>query len=193
MNLEDKYNFHRKQTLFVLTNKVCASKIVAWTWSLLLCNVRTLMASAAQFSDGEGMRGATTESTSRYLSMAMASRRLMKHLDSFAVTGEMNEPTTLKLLRNLSSIMENDAKTGNSFAPAPGQSPFGRYEQARTVNEVAESFSPRDVRGKLERIAGGTLDSAERQASVRDINEFLYDLENRALHKYSESSNQREW
>ena len=61
------------------------------------------------------------------------------------------------------------------------------------VKEVAEPFTAQDVRGKLKCIADGTIQSADKEATVRDINEFLYDLENRALHKYSEESSEREW
>jgi hypothetical protein len=138
------------------------------------------------------MRVSTTESTSRYLSMALASRRLMDHLDIFSLTGEMNEPTT-SALRNLVGIIDAGWQTGNSFAPVPGSSPFGRYEQAIVVNEVAQPFSSKNVRGKLENIIGGTIAAGERETAVRDVNEFLYDLENRALHEYSEMSSQREW
>jgi hypothetical protein len=116
----------------------------------------------------------------------------MKHLDSFTQTGEMDEPMVLAL-RNLLEIMDPEWQTQNAFAPVPGQSPFGRYEQAQVVNQVAEPFSSRDVRGKLAHIVDGTIQSADRQNAVRDINEFLYELENRALHKYSEASSQREW
>jgi len=150
------------------------------------------MALAEHLKEGMHMRGATTESTSRYLSMALASRRLMKHLDSFALTGTVDEPIKIAL-QDLLAIMDPGWQTGNSFAPVPGESPFGRYEQAQVVNEVAEPFGARNVRGKLARIADGTIELGDRQAAVRDINEFLYELENRALHKYSEASSQREW
>jgi len=148
------------------------------------------MASVAHLNGGMLMRAATTESTSRYLSMALASRRLMKHLDSFAATGTISGPMTVAL-SNLLTIMDTGWQTGNSFAPVPGQSPFGRYEQAQVVHEVAEPFG--DVRGKLACIVDGTIEGRDRQAAVRDVNEFLYELENRALHKYSEASSQREW
>jgi hypothetical protein len=138
------------------------------------------------------MRGATQGNGSRYLSMALASRKLMIRLDSFAQTGEVTDPM-VEALRNLLTIMDTGWETSNSFAPIPGRSPFGRYEQALVVNEVAEPFNSRDVRGKLGRIADGTIQGADRGEIVREINEFLYDLENRALYKYSEESSERAW
>jgi hypothetical protein len=150
------------------------------------------MTSVAHLKGEELMRVSTTESTSRYLSMALASRRLMNHLDIFSLTGEMDEPTT-SALRNLLSIIDAGGQTGNSFAPVPGTSPFGRYEQTLVVNEVAQPFNLKDVRGKLGHIIDGTVPAGERPTAVRDVNEFLYDLENRALHEYSEMSSQREW
>lgn len=150
------------------------------------------MASIEQLNGRGLMRGTVQGSRSRYLSMALASRKLMNRLDSFALTGEMSEPM-VEALKNLLTIMDTGWQTNNSFAPVPGQSPFGRYEQALIVNEVAGPFNSRDVRGKLGCIADGKIQDADRGATVREINEFLYDLENRALYKYSEESSEREW
>lgn len=116
----------------------------------------------------------------------------MNHLDAFTVTGRSTEPM-IEALRDLVTIMDTGWQTSNSFAPVPGQSPFGRYEQALVVNEVAGPLDPQAVRGKLECIVNGSIKDEVRMSVVRDINEFLYDVENRALHKYSESSIQREW
>jgi hypothetical protein len=138
------------------------------------------------------MRASAPESASRYLSMALASRKLMNRLDSFALTGELNEPM-VEALKNLLSIMNTDWQATNSFAPVPGNSPFGRYEQALIVNQVAEPFDSRKILRMLTSILTRTTESADRGATVRDINEFLYVLENRALHKYSEHSYEREW
>lgn len=140
------------------------------------------------------MRGTVQGNGSRYLSMALASRKLMISLDSFAQTGEVAGPM-VEALKNLLTIMDTSWQTSNSFAPIPGKSPFGRYEQALIVNEVAEAepFRSCDVRGKVGRIVDGTIQGADRGETVREINEFLYDLENRALYKYSEESSEREW
>jgi hypothetical protein len=120
--------------------------------------------------------------------MALASRKLMNRLDSFALTGELSAPM-VEALNNLLTIMDTDCQTSNSFAPVPGKSPFGRYEQALIVKEVAEP----NIRGMLTGILTGTTEGSDRGATVREINEFLYDLENRALYKYSEESSEREW
>jgi hypothetical protein len=120
--------------------------------------------------------------------MALASRKLMNRLDSFASTGELDE-SMVEALRNLVTIMDTSWQSSNSFAPVPGNSPFGRYEQASIVNEVAKH----EVLGMLTGIVTGTTGIADRGATVREINEFLYDLENRALYKYSEESSDREW
>jgi len=150
------------------------------------------MGADVQLSLGGPMRGNVPESSSRYLSMALASRKLMKHLDLFNETGTPDE-LMLGALRNLLAVMDTSWQTDNSFAPVPGRSPFGRYEQAIIVNEVAEPFDSKVVSQKLKGILDGTIQAAERGSAVHDINEFLYDLENRSLHAYSEQSNKREW
>jgi hypothetical protein len=116
----------------------------------------------------------------------------MNGLDSFAETGELG-PLGSEAVANLLKVLDSDWQTSNSFAPVPGQSPFGRYEQALIVNEVASAFTSEDVRGKLAQIVHGTIPVADREAIVRNVNGFLYDLENRALHEYSEESSEREW
>jgi len=125
--------------------------------------------------------------------MALASRKLMNRLDSFTQQKGERDESMVEALTNLVTIMDTSWQTSNSFGPVPGRSPFGRYEQALIVNEVAEPFSSRDVRGKLTCILAGTIQDADREATVREINEFLYDLENRALNKYSEESSEHEW
>lgn len=150
------------------------------------------MASVARLNQRGFMRGTAQSGGSRYLSMALASRKLMNRLDEFTVTGEL-DASVVEALNSLIKTMDVGWQTSNSFAPVPGQSPFGRYEQALVVNEVAEPSSLQVLRGKLQGIADRTISGADREATVRDINEFLYDLENRALYKYSEESSEREW
>ena len=112
----------------------------------------------------------------------------MKHLDGFTVTGEMSEPI-VDALRNLLAVMENSCQTSNSFAPVPGRSPFGRFDQASLVNE----FNSQRVRDKLSCIVNREIPDSDRKAVVREINDFLYELENRALYKFNEQPNEREW
>jgi len=146
------------------------------------------MAPGAHLSQRGLMRGVAQESTSRYLSMALASRKLMKHLDAFTLTGEMDE-AIVSALRNLLMVMEGSWQTNNSFAPVPGQFPFGRYDQASVVNE----FNSQTVRDKLSCIVNRKIPDTDRKAVVREIKDFLYDLENRALYKFNEQPNEREW
>src|SRR5579859_2023177 len=138
------------------------------------------------------MRGAMVGSRSRYLSMALASRKLMTRLDSYAQSGELGDPVA-EALTDLLAVMDMGWQTSNSFATLPGQSPFGRYEQALMVNEVAEPFNAQDVRGKLAQIVDGKIEASKRNEIVRGVNDFLYDLENRALYKYGEESSERGW
>lgn len=113
----------------------------------------------------------------------------MNHLDSFVSTG-VRDGQMIEALHGLLIIMDTAWQAENAFAPVPGQSPFARYEQALVVNEV---FNSEDVRGKLARIVDETDVDFDRRAVVGEINGFLYTLENRALHKYNEQSNEREW
>lgn len=132
----------------------------------------------------EHMRTSGTESRSRYLSMALASRNLMKSLDAFASTGQTDERLRTSI-KNLLSILDTGWQTNNSFAPILSESPFARYEQAATVNEVAALFDPVAVREKLSGILKGTVNDVDRPEVVREMNKFLYRLENRALHTYN--------
>jgi hypothetical protein len=144
------------------------------------------MAAFSHPTQREYMRTSGTESRSRYLSMALASRNLMKSLDEFGSTGQRGERLR-KSIENLLSILDTGWQTNNSFAPVPSESPFARFEQAATVNEVAGLFESKAVKVKetLSGILGGTVDASSRQAVVREMNQFLYSLENRALHSYN--------
>lgn len=138
------------------------------------------------------MSAVAVGSKSRFLSMALASRNLMNRLDSYSQSGQLGEQVE-EALRDLLKVMDTSWQTSNSFAPLPSQSPFGRYAQALMVAEVAEPFRAQDVRGKLERIVNQGVAESERDGVVREVNDFLYDLENRALYKYGEESSEREW
>lgn len=122
--------------------------------------------------------------------MALASRKLMNRLDTFASTGELDE-SVVEALSGLRRTMDTNWPTTNSFAPVPGRSPFSRFEQASIIKEVAGA-STMEVQTKLASIIGKTVENADRVEIVRDINRFLYTLENRALHKYNEYSYERE-
>ena len=98
------------------------------------------MSSMAQLNRRGLMRGTVQGSRSRYLSMALASRKLMNRLDSFTQQKGERDESMVEALTNLVTIMDTSWQTSNSFGPVPGRSPFGRYEQALIVNEVAEPF-----------------------------------------------------
>lgn len=132
------------------------------------------------------MREPRSESASRYLAMALASRKLMNRLDTFAETGELDQ-SVVDALSGLLQTMDTKWQTTNSFAPVPGQSPFGRYEQSLIVNEAAGADAM-DVQAKLVQIIRKAVQGLDRTSTVRDINRFLYTVENRALHKYNEYS-----
>jgi len=136
------------------------------------------------------MRTGSAESRSRYLSLALASRNLMKQLDTFAETGERSE-RMLSAVSDLMRILDTTWQTSNSFAPVPGQSPFGRYEQALTINELAAHFDADKVRERLSGIFGGTVSAPDRKDVATKVGDFLYSLENRALHNYSEQFDER--
>ena len=147
------------------------------------------MAAFTHPTQREHMRISGTESGSRYLSMALASRNLMKSLDEFGSSGLMNDRLSTSI-KNLLSILDAGWQTSNSFAPVPSESPFARYEQAATVNEVAALCDSKNVRERLSGILDGTFDESNRRAVVREINQFLYSLENRALHTYNGQSDE---
>lgn len=108
----------------------------------------------------------------------------MKSLDEFGSTGQRDERLRTSIT-NLLRILDTGWQTNNSFAPVPSESPFARYEQAVTVNEVAALFDAKAVREKLSGILEGTIDEPDRPRVVHEMNVFLYRLENRALHSYN--------
>jgi hypothetical protein len=120
----------------------------------------------------------TSESQSRYLSLAIASRQVISALRRY----QQGSPLDKKLkeaLRTLLKALQESSDETNLFGPMPTDSPFTRYEQVMTLREVFEDFKDKQIPQKL---------SALLETSSQDVKEpieFFYTLENRALHHYN--------
>ena len=120
----------------------------------------------------------TSESQSRYLSLAIACRQLISSLRRY----QEGRPLDQKFRESLESLLgalHESRDENNLFGPMPTDSPFTRYEQVMTLRQVVEDFRDKHIPEKL-----SDLLDAPRQ-DVNEPIEFFYTLENRALHHYN--------
>jgi len=121
----------------------------------------------------------TSESQSRYLSLAIACRQLIGSLRRYQEAGGPLDQEFKKSLESLLSALRESRDENNLFGPMPTDSPFTRYEQVMTLREVVEDFKDKHIPEKLSDL----LDTPHQD--VKEPIEFFYTLENRALHHYN--------
>jgi len=130
-----------------------------------------------------------SESKSRYLALALASRTVINSLLQFQSKGVPDE----QLQRAIGDVLESLQAThdvSNLFGAPPKQSPFAHYEQMLMLEEVAEALKGKDIVDKLSRIF--TTKDDDRKKSISEAVEFFYTLETRALHYYAQQVGARE-
>jgi hypothetical protein len=120
----------------------------------------------------------TSESQSRYLSLAIASRHVISALRKYQEGGSLDKKLRDALVALIKALQESSDET-NLFGPMPTDSPFTRYEQVMTLKEVIADFKDKQIPQKL-----SDLLETPRQ-DVSEPIEFFYTLENRALHHYN--------
>lgn len=120
----------------------------------------------------------TSESQSRYLSLAIACRQLISALRRYQEGGALDKRFQESLRAFLDALHESSDEN-NLFGPIPTDSPFTRYEQVMTLKEVIADFKDREIPKKLSAVL-----ETPRQ-DVKEPIEFFYTLENRALHHYN--------
>jgi len=120
----------------------------------------------------------TSESQSRYLSLAIACRQLISALRRYQEGGTLDRKFQASLQAFLDALHESSDEN-NLFGPIPTDSPFTRYEQVMTLKEVIADFKDKEIPRKLSAVL-----ETPRQ-DVKEPIEFFYTLENRALHHYN--------
>ena len=130
-----------------------------------------------------------SESKSRYLALALASRTVINSLLHFQSEGIADQ----QLERSIEDVLESLRAThdvNNLFGAPPKQSPFAHYEQLLMLEEVAEALKGKNIVDKLAQIF--TAKDEERKKSISEAVEFFYTLETRALHQYAQQVGSRE-
>jgi hypothetical protein len=125
-----------------------------------------------------------TDSRSRYLSLALASRTLINSLLRYVEQGHADDQLQ-PALNDVAESLRASNDTKNLFGPVPTESPFRNYEQILILDEAKKALNLSNIEEKLSR---ALTNSAERDVCRRDVSEtveFFYALENRALNHYN--------
>ncbi len=132
-----------------------------------------------------------SESKSRYLALALASRTVINSLQHFQSEGVADQ----QLERSIEDVLESLRATrdvNNLFGASPKQSPFAHYEQVLTLGEVDQALKGKNIVDKLAQIFTANDNDEERKKNVSEAVEFFYTLETRALHHYAQQVGSRE-
>jgi hypothetical protein len=143
----------------------------------------------ASNAGGDRMTYKGSESKSRYLALALASRTVINSLQHFQSGGIADQ----NLERSIEDVLESLRATrdaNNLFGAPPKESPFTHYEQLLTLEEVAEALKGKNIVDKLAHVITATAE--DRQKNIAEAVEFFYSLETRALHHYSQQVGSRE-
>jgi hypothetical protein len=139
---------------------------------------------------GDQMPYQGSESKSRYLALALASRTVINSLQHFQSEGVADQ----QLERSIQDVLESLRETrdvNNLFGASPRQSPFAHYEQLLTLEEVTQALQGKNIVDKLAQIFV-TANDEERKENVSEAVEFFYTLESRALYHYAQQVGSRE-
>jgi hypothetical protein len=132
----------------------------------------------------------TTGARTRYLVLALASRKLIDSLLMFVESNEQ-DPKLAPALAQFADALKRSRAANNLFS-ASNQATFSHYEQVLTLQEAMESLQGRNIGAEL----SGVLDEASsvetrKQVAARVI-DFFYAVENRALNSYNEQIGARD-
>jgi hypothetical protein len=141
------------------------------------------------------MKGASvmpsTDSRSRYLVLALASRSLIKSLLVYVDEGHADAQLEASL-NDVTESLRASKDVNRLFGPIPTESPFRNYEQVMILEEAEEALNVGDIGDKLSHALRNSPDRETRRRSVEDAVEFFYALENRALHHYNREMGARD-
>lgn len=133
----------------------------------------------------------SSEARSRYLALALASRKVLHSLERCVKNGQ-SDPQLESTLRQLIDSLRDANQENNLFGPAPSESPFTNYEQVMTLEEVVGDMHGQDILANLSSLISAQGNEISRKRNAEEAVKFFYALENRALHHYSHQTGSRE-
>jgi len=133
------------------------------------------------------------ESRSRYLALALASRKALRSLGDYVRQGTIDAQLE-SMVGEVVECLKATRDANNLFGPTPKESPFTNYEQVVTLDEVESDLKDQniDIIEKLSQPLNVHEDEESRRRDAADAIRFFYTLENRALHHYSSQIGSRE-
>jgi hypothetical protein len=136
----------------------------------------------------------TTGARTRYLALALASRKLIDSLLTFVESNQQQpqDPQLGVALRQFVDSLETTKAGNNLFGELPSQPPFSHYEQVLTLQEALESFGDGDIENELSGVLDERSDITTRKQRANKAIEFFYALENRALNHYNQQMGTRD-
>ena len=136
----------------------------------------------------------SSDARSRYLALALASRKALRSLDDYIEKGKPDQQFADIVTEVIDSLKATrDARDANNlFGPVPKVSPFRNYEQLLTLEEVVSDLKDQDVIENLAKLLKPHPDENSLKANATEALKFFYTLENRALHHYSRQIGSRE-
>jgi hypothetical protein len=126
----------------------------------------------------------STDSRSRYLLLALASRNLINSLLHYVDDGHA-DPQLQDTLNDVAESLRVSKDANSLFGPVPTASPFRNYEQVMTLAEAVKTLDDSNIEEKLVQVLTNSPNREERRRDVTEAVEFFYALENRALHHYN--------
>ncbi len=126
----------------------------------------------------------SSETRSRYLALALASRKALHFLDLYIKSGK-TDPQLESTVKELIESLRDSRQENNLFGPVPNESPFTNYEQVMTVEEVEADMQDQNISETLSNLISARGDEASLKHDAANDVKFFYTLENRALHHYS--------
>jgi len=140
-----------------------------------------------------GAMNENPDSRSRYLALALASRKALRSLSDYVRQGTIDEQLE-SMVGEVVESLKATRDANNLFGPTPKESPFTNYEQVVTLDEVESDLKNQniDIVQKLSKPLSLHVDENSRRRDAADAIRFFYALENRALHHYSSQIGSRE-
>jgi hypothetical protein len=132
----------------------------------------------------------TTGTRTRYLALALASRKVIDSLLLF-VESNQQDPQLAPALTQFADALKLTGEKKNLFS-ASGQAAFAHYEQVLTLQEAMESLQGRNVAGELSGILDETSHIEMRKQNANKVIDFFYAVENRALNNYNQQIGARD-
>lgn len=131
-----------------------------------------------------------TGDRTRYLALAVASRKLIDSLLLF-VESNQQDPQLASALTQFADAL-NFTRAGNNLFSASNQVAFSHYEQVLTLQEALKSLQGRNIAAELSGVLDGSSTEENRKENACNVIDFFYAVENRALNHYNQQIGTRD-